>query len=236
MSKLAITYTIPPSCQHVVQDRAEVFKFPATGSIIVITTPPNTADQLVILNALGVLIKYQDGIATIQSDQHLSDTGKTAKLANYSVQEGTRLCDEIAAFQSQINVEAANCQLAHDRLFAAPKLAPDDAVSAMGDQRITEHLTSLRGTALSKALEQIQSGDKPRWLAAMMRDSELVPLSPALESVIPEAWRATVAKLYPVQVAEDRARQEASAWQLTSMAAIAQHVPAAAGSRILKAA
>jgi hypothetical protein len=234
--KLNITYTIPASCQHDIQSRAETFKFPATSALVVITTPPDTADQLVILNALGVLIKYQDGIATIQSDQHLSDTGKTARLAQYTVEHGSEFRDKLAALKNQVDVEASNCQRAHDLLYAAPKLSPDDVVSSHGDVRIVDYLTSLRGTALARALEQIQSGDKPRWLAAMMRDSELVPLSPALESVIPDAWKATVAKMYPVQVAADAARLESSAWQLASLTEVAKHVPAAAGARILKAA
>lgn len=205
-----------------VSHEARYSAFYMPSGLVTVTTPPPGADAQPVIDAVGLAIGLDAKVAAINADKNLSQGGKATRIAEVKASEGIKTRDNVDTIAQRIDQAANDCNAAVAALYAAPRLDPGDAVAALGDQAVVSYLSGLTGAQLSDALHELP--DRPRWIAALLRQRELVPLPGSIAAVLDEAHKQAVAKQYPQRVADVEARREHVEWLQTSIRAISAHV------------
>ena len=155
----------------------------ANGGFIALSDEPEQAEALnPTRKGINVMLTLQKKILDINNDLMLTDLAKNDKII--PLRESA--AKHIAGFVKQVSDYDADVARREAALFVVPAIDRKDAVTFLEDDSIRKYYFGLKDKELRVALDEIQKGNNPRALLALLRSP--IPLPSVFKDVAVGTW------------------------------------------------
>jgi len=191
-------------------NRTETIFYPGGGTTTLFrdVKVPGAIEAGVVRIVLETL-RVSNSIDIANKDQDLSPSGKLNRRRALEV-ERAKVVKELDAADRYADDLTVLARIREETLYQAPPLEATDAAGALIDQEIRAYFRALTGEPLTQALNQLQAGQNPRQLEALMRSP--IPFAPAIADLCAIAWEAHLETEEAAEVQAVTHDRDVAAW------------------------